>query len=151
MKQNEGKKERKSLVFRFLNTVEQVGNRLPHPITMFAALALFIVLLSGILAAAGISAEGEVIDSTTMEVTTQTVSVVSLMDRDGLVYMLTHMVTNFTEFAPLGVVLVTMLGVGCAEPPDAQPVSMQTPASIPAASIALLLRFMVCFPPFLSW
>ena len=71
MKQNEGKKERKSLVFRFLNTVEQVGNRLPHPITMFAALALFIVLLSGILAAAGISAEGEVIDSTTMEVTTQ--------------------------------------------------------------------------------
>lgn len=115
MKQNEGKKERKSLVFRFLNTVEQVGNRLPHPITMFAALALFIVLLSGILAAAGISAEGEVIDSTTMEVTTQTVSVVSLMDRDGLVYMLTHMVTNFTEFAPLGVVLVTMLGVGCAE------------------------------------
>lgn len=115
MKQNEGKKERKSLVFRFLNTVEQVGNRLPHPITMFAALALFIVFLSGILAAAGISAEGEVIDSTTMEVTTQTVSVVSLMDRDGLVYMLTHMVTNFTEFAPLGVVLVTMLGVGCAE------------------------------------
>ena len=60
MKQNEGKKERKSLIFRFLNTVEQVGNRLPHPITMFAALALFIVLLSGILAAAGISAEGEV-------------------------------------------------------------------------------------------
>ena len=52
MKQNEGKKERKSLVFRFLNTVEQVGNRLPHPITMFAALALFIVFLSGILAAA---------------------------------------------------------------------------------------------------
>ena len=43
------------------------------------------------------------------------------------------------------------LGVGCAEPPEAQPVSMQTPASIPAASIALLLRFMVCFPPFLSW
>ena len=115
MKQNEGKKERKSLIFRFLNTVEQVGNRLPHPITMFAALALFIVLLSGILAAAGISAEGEVIDSKTMEVTTQTVSAVSLLDRDGLVYMLTHMVSNFTEFAPLGVVLVTMLGVGCAE------------------------------------
>ena len=85
MKQNEGKKERKSLIFRFLNTVEQVGNRLPHPITMFAALALFIVFLSGILAAAGISAEGDVIDSTTMDVTTQTVSVVSLMDRDGLV------------------------------------------------------------------
>ena len=107
-----GKRKENHWFFRFLNTVEQVGNRLPHPITMFAALALFIVFLSGILAAAGISAEGDVIDSTTMEVTTQTVSVVSLMDRDGLVYMLTHMVTNFTEFAPLGVVLVTMLGRG---------------------------------------
>lgn len=115
MKQNADKKMRKSLVFRFLNTVEQVGNRLPHPITMFAALALFIVLLSGVLAAAGISAEGEVIDNSTMEVTAQTVKAVSLLDRDGLVYMLTHMVSNFTGFAPLGVVLVTMLGVGCAE------------------------------------
>lgn len=115
MKRNRERRKRNSFVFRFLNTVEQVGNRLPHPITMFAALALFIVVLSGILAAAGISAEGEVIDSATLEVTKQTVAVVSLMDRDGLVYMLTHMVSNFTEFAPLGVVLVTMLGVGCAE------------------------------------
>lgn len=115
MEQNADRKKRNSFIFRFLNTVEQVGNRLPHPITMFAALALFIVLLSGLLAAAGISAEGEVIDSKTMEVTRQTATVVSLMSRDGLVYMLTHMVSNFTEFAPLGVVLVTMLGVGCAE------------------------------------
>lgn len=115
MKQSGKRKEKKPLVFRFLNTVEQVGNRLPHPITMFAALALFIVFLSAVLAAAGISAEGEVIDNNTMEVTRQTVRVVSLLDRDGLVYMLTHMVSNFTGFAPLGVVLVTMLGVGCAE------------------------------------
>lgn len=69
MEQNRERRKRNSLVFRFLNTVEQVGNRLPHPITMFAALALFIVILSGILAAAGVSAEGEVIDSKTLEVT----------------------------------------------------------------------------------
>ena len=115
MEKSSERKNKKSFVFRFLNMVERVGNRLPHPITMFAAFALFIVLLSGILSAAGFSAEGEVIDSATMEVTRRTVSVVSLMDRDGLVYMLTHMVSNFTGFAPLGVVLVTMLGVGCAE------------------------------------
>lgn len=115
MEKSSERKNKNSFVFRFLNMVEHVGNRLPHPITMFAAFALFIVLLSGILSAAGFSAEGEVIDSATMEVTRRTVSVVSLMDRDGLVYILTHMVSNFTGFAPLGVVLVTMLGVGCAE------------------------------------
>lgn len=115
MNQNCKRKENHSLVFGFLNTVERVGNRLPHPITMFAGLALFIVLLSGLLSALGVSAEGEVIDSKTLEVSRQTVTAVSLMDREGIVYMLTHMVSNFTEFAPLGVVLVTMLGVGCAE------------------------------------
>ena len=34
---------------RFLATVEWLGNLLPHPVTLFAGLALFIVVLSGIL------------------------------------------------------------------------------------------------------
>lgn len=104
-----------TLFGRFLNLVEAVGNRLPHPITMFALFALAIVLLSGILSALGVYAVGEVIDSSTLEASEETVTVVSLMNRQGLAYMLTHMVSNFTGFAPLGVVLVTMLGVGFAE------------------------------------
>lgn len=104
-----------TLFGRFLNLVEAVGNRLPHPITMFALFALAIVLLSGILSALGVFAVGEVIDSRTLEASEETVTVVSLMNREGLAYMLTHMVSNFTGFAPLGVVLVTMLGVGFAE------------------------------------
>lgn len=103
------------MVRRFLNFVEYTGNQLPHPITMFALFAAAIVLISGICAALGVSATGEVIDQAAMEVTEQTVRVVSLMNREGLAYMLTHAVSNFTGFAPLGVVLVTMLGVGCAE------------------------------------
>lgn len=104
-----------TLFGRFLNLVEAVGNRLPHPITMFALFALAIVLLSGILSALGVYAVGEVINSSTLEASEETVTVVSLMNREGLAYMLTHMVSNFTGFAPLGVVLVTMLGVGFAE------------------------------------
>lgn len=115
MNVNPTKTKKVSLFNRFLNGVERTGNKLPHPITMFALLALAIVLISGICAALGVSATGEMIDTTTMELTEQTISVVSLMNREGLAYMLTHMVSNFTEFAPLGVVLVTMLGVGCAE------------------------------------
>lgn len=119
----------------FLNIVETVGNRLPHPITMFAFFALVIVLLSGVLSALGVSAEGEVIDGVTMEVTRQTVTVKSLLDRDGLTYILTHMVSNFTEFAPLGVVLVTMLGVGCAEGSGYLTALMKKAVSITPASI----------------
>ena len=109
------KKEKRSLFGRFLNGVERVGNRLPHPITLFAIFTLAIILISALCAWLGVSATGEVIDSQTMELTEQTVTAVSLLSRDGIVYMLTSMVKNFTSFAPLGVVLVTMLGVGCAE------------------------------------
>lgn len=108
-------KQKVSLFSRFLNGVETIGNRLPHPITMFAIFTLAIVLLSAVLSALGLSAEGEMIDSATKKMTSQIIRPVNLLSRDGLAYMLTHIVSNFTGFAPLGVVLVTMLGVGCAE------------------------------------
>jgi aminobenzoyl-glutamate transport protein len=38
-----------------------------------------------------------------------------LLSGDGLYWMLEHLVKNFTEFPPLGVVLVGMLGIGVAE------------------------------------
>lgn len=108
-------KKRTSLFSKFLNTVERVGNKLPHPITLFFLLTAGIVLLSGVCALLGVSATGEMIDNKTMELKEQTISAVSLLSKSGIVYMLTNVIKNFTSFAPLGVVLVTMLGVGCAE------------------------------------
>lgn len=140
---DQGKTERGSGFSRFLNAVETAGNRLPHPITMFAAFAAAVVLISGICAAFGVSASGEMIDSKTMELTRQTVSAVSLMNRDGLVYMLTHAVSNFTGFAPLGVVLVTMLGVGCAEGSGYLAALMKKAVSVtPAAIVTPMMVFL---------
>ena len=109
------KKERSGMVFRFLNTVERVGNRLPHPITLFFIFCLLIVVISAICEAAGVSATGDLYNSATQSVERTTVYAVSLMNTEGIVYMLTSAVSNFTGFAPLGVVLVAMLGVGVAE------------------------------------
>src|SRR5690606_37629605 len=39
----------------------------------------------------------------------------SLLSADGVRYLLATLVTNFTGFAPLGTVLVAMLGIGIAE------------------------------------
>ncbi len=108
-------RQKNTLFGKFLNGVEALGNRLPHPVTMFAAFAVVVVLLSALCERMGVSAVGEVIDFKTMELAVQEVKVASLLNREGLAYMLTHMVSNFTSFAPLGIVLVTMLGVGCAE------------------------------------
>ena len=110
-KENSNKKV--SAYNRWLNGIEAVGNKLPHPVALFAGLALIIVVLSAILSATGLSATGELISGG--ELKEQTVTVVSLLTKDGLAYMLTNCVSNFTTYAPLGMVLVAMLGVGVAE------------------------------------
>ncbi|MCB0533619.1 MAG: AbgT family transporter [Saprospiraceae bacterium] len=94
-------------VNRFLSIVERLGNMLPHPATLFAMFAAFVVLLSGFLSLFDLS----VIHPGTQ----QTITVVNLVSVSGLHLILTKMITNFTGFAPLGTVLVSLLGIGIAE------------------------------------
>lgn len=104
-----------SLFNRWLNGIERVGNKLPHPITLFALLVLAVVIISAICAALGVSATGELVNRSKGIVEEQTVWAVSLINGEGFAYMLTHAISNFTSFAPLGVVLVAMFGIGLAE------------------------------------
>lgn len=98
---------KRSAMDRFLGIVERGGNALPHPATLFALLAAAVVLMSWIASLAGLS----VVHPSTGE----TVAPVNLLSIDGLHRMLTGAVTNFTGFAPLGVVLVALIGIGVAE------------------------------------
>ena len=102
-----------SLYNRLLNSIEVIGNRLPHPIAFFAIFTVAVVVISAICSMLGVSATGELIVDGELQETT--VSVVSLLSREGITYMLKNVVNNFTSYAPLGVVLVAMLGVGIAE------------------------------------
>lgn len=102
-----------SLYNRWLSGIEAIGNRLPHPIALFAVFSVAVVVISAICSMLGVSATGELIVDGELKETT--VSVVSLLSKEGLTYMLTNVVNNFTSYAPLGVVLVAMLGVGVAE------------------------------------
>ena len=99
--------KKRSLMDRFLTIVERGGNALPHPATLFALLALGVVVLSWVASMADLS----VAHPSTGEL----VSPVNLMSIEGLHRMLTGAVTNFTGFAPLGVVLVALIGIGVAE------------------------------------
>ena len=98
---------------RCLNGIERVGNALPHPVTLFAIFALAVIVISALCAALGVSATGNLISGGELKETT--VTAVSLLTIDGLAYMFTSAVKNFTNYAPLGMVLVAMLGVGVAE------------------------------------
>lgn len=98
---------RPSLVSRALSHVERVGNALPHPATLFAVAALLVMVLSAVASAIGFSV--------THPATGKPVTPVNLLTVEGLHRILTSLVSNFTAFAPLGTVLVAMLGIAVAE------------------------------------
>ena len=98
---------RRTLLSRFLGIIERGGNALPHPATIFALMAVGVILLSGLAARFDLA----VVHPGTRE----TIEPVSLLSIAGLHRIMTGMVTNFTGFAPLGTVLVAMLGIAVAE------------------------------------
>ncbi|MBN1543042.1 AbgT family transporter [candidate division KSB1 bacterium] len=90
-----------------LHLVERVGNALPHPASLFALFSLLVIIISAIARALDLSA--------VHPATGETIHVFSLLSVAGLHRILTEMIHNFTAFAPLGTVLVSMLGIGIAE------------------------------------
>ncbi len=97
----------RGFVYRFLAAVERVGNRLPDPAMLFLIALLIVWAVSALLSGHEFSvpaADG-----------VRSLAVENQLSGSSLANFLASMVTNFTGFAPLGVVLVAMLGVGVAE------------------------------------
>lgn len=80
---------------------------MPHPATMFFLLTLAVILLSWIFDVYGLS----VLQPQTGE----EIRVQSLLSPEGIRWLLRHVITNFTGFAPLGLVIVAMFGIGVAQ------------------------------------
>lgn len=92
---------------RLMKSIERVGNALPHPAALFGIFALITLLFSAIgywLNWSGANpANGE------------SIQVINLISKEGLHKILLGMVDNYTGFAPLGIVMVALLGIGIAE------------------------------------
>src|SRR5690625_2208493 len=99
--------EKKGIVNKHLDSIERAGNKLPDPAILFFLLMLVIWGLSAIFSNISFSE----IDPSTGEA----IKIHNLLTSTALASFLANMVTTFTGFAPLGIVLVAMLGVGVAE------------------------------------
>lgn len=95
------------LVDRALNAIERVGNKLPDPAALFLILLLLTWVLSALLAPVQFSE----IDPRN----NQPIQIKNQLAGTSIAAFLSNMVTTFTGFHPLGVVLVALLGVGVAE------------------------------------
>jgi aminobenzoyl-glutamate transport protein len=125
---------------KLLDTVERVGNKVPHPVLMFAYLIGGIIVLSAILSFFGVSVTEELAVPAAVEATPdfyedvsayslsgysgqeveyeikeRTVAIRSLLDLDGIRFLFTSFVTNFQGFGALAVTLIALMGAGTAE------------------------------------
>ncbi|MHC6526559.1 AbgT family transporter [Vibrio proteolyticus] len=106
---------KKSLFTRFLDSVEYLGNLLPHPITLFAVFCVAILISSGIAGYFDVAVADPRPEGAAGRAADGMIRVVSLLNAEGLELIVTSLVKNFVGFAPLGTVLVAMLGVAIAE------------------------------------
>ena len=91
----------------FLGTVERVGNKLPDPAMLFVGLLFIVWVLSWLLSYVTF----DVVDPRSNEA----LVINNLLSGSAITEFLSVMVTNFSHFHPVGVVLVAMLGIGVAE------------------------------------
>ncbi len=92
---------------RFLDVVEGVGNKFPDPAFLF----LFALFITWGLSACLAPVEFAELDPRTRE----PIRIADQLSAASQISFLANMVKTFIEFPPLGLVLVSMLGVGVAE------------------------------------
>ena len=86
-----------------------------HPITSYLLLSLLIIVISGILSLFDFQTTYNVVDSATMKLEQVTATVVNLFSFDGLKSIVSNAAKNFIGFAPLGIYLVSAIGLAVCE------------------------------------
>ncbi|HEY0816816.1 MAG TPA: AbgT family transporter [Pseudonocardia sp.] len=126
----------------WLDVIEGIGNKVPHPAIIFLGLCVLVIVLSAILAAFDVKVTYEVAEPPSVQVTQnyetgsqvpdytvpptdyqhkdtvikqETTAIKSLLSVDGVRFLFTSLVSNFSSFSVVAVILVAMLGVGVAE------------------------------------
>lgn len=92
---------------RFLNFIERTGNKIPDPAILFFWALVIVWVFSAILS----NFSFDLINPRSGEA----LQINNLLTGSALAAFLANMVNTFTSFAPLGIVLVAMLGVGVAD------------------------------------
>jgi aminobenzoyl-glutamate transport protein len=127
----------------WLDVIESIGNKVPHPAIIFLGLCVLVIVLSAILAAFDVKVTYEVAETPPITATQgyetgssvpdyalpppgyepqanpvikqETTEIKSLLSVDGVRFLFTSFVSNFSGFSVVAVILVAMLGVGVAE------------------------------------
>ena len=82
-----------------------------HPITVFIFLTFLVVLLSGLLSLLQMQATYNTVNIYTLAKESNLVAVENLLSFDGIKFLISNATKNFLSFAPLGTLLISLLGL----------------------------------------
>jgi aminobenzoyl-glutamate transport protein len=100
-------KVRRTKVDVFLDWVERICNKLPPPAILFCYLFVIVAIIGAILSMSGVSMVNPA--------TKKAVVSANLFSKAGVEWFLNNMVKNFTNFAPMGLVITMTLAIGFCE------------------------------------
>ena len=83
-----------------------------HPALVFLILTLVVMIISVIGNLLNLEASYFVVNESTGDLTSQVVTINNLFNRTGLQYLISNMLSNFISFAPLGNLIIGLLGIG---------------------------------------
>ena len=83
-----------------------------HPIMTFLILILITIILSGIFGMLGLSTSYNTVNAIRGGYDSTPVAVKSLLNLSGLKLIFRTTVSNFSAFAPLSMLLITLIGIG---------------------------------------
>ena len=106
---------KKGLMERFIKFIEVIGNKFPHPFWLFVFLSLLVIGLSSWLSQKGVSVTSLISPRAGEAPVETTVAVVNLLGYDAMRTFLAGFVRTYVNFAPLGLILTMMLGIGIVE------------------------------------
>lgn len=86
-----------------------------HPITVFLFLTILTIIASGILSIFETQATYNTINISTKELEPTLVTVENLLSFDGLKFIISNAARNFLSFGPLGMLLISLIGLSVAE------------------------------------
>lgn len=90
-------------------------NKKISPILMFIILTFSVIILSFVLSLFSLQAEYSTVNSYTNQLQNNVVQVENLLSLKGFKYIVSTTVSNFVNFAPLGSLIIVLIGIGVLE------------------------------------
>ena len=86
-----------------------------HPVTVFIFLTFFVMLLSFVLSKFQAQATYNIVNVNTKQLEPNLVTVENLLSFDGIKFIISDAIKNFLSFGPLGMLLLSLIGLTVAE------------------------------------